>query len=302
MLGLGSFKKDVLMDDDARGPHEKPPYMGDDVAASIAWVDGDVVDAADATVPLTDDGFLRGDAVFESVLVRDGRTHALAGHLARMRRSADAIDLALPDLTGVVEDLLAAWNGSDGAMKLIVTRGGAVRGMMLEPSRWSDTIGLAVIEVPWRTAISGVKTLSYAVNQWTKREALKRGGDDALISDSGVVHELSTGTLVAVHDGSLSSPDADRLPILDSITLEELRRLVDVAPALLSVDDIATADELFVLSATRPVIGVDRLVLGDGSTVQFDAPGPCTVDAKRRLADWIHASLDGQGEGTGDIV
>jgi hypothetical protein len=40
------------------------------VGRPIAWVDGRVVPAGDATVPLTDDGFLRGDAIFEAVLVR----------------------------------------------------------------------------------------------------------------------------------------------------------------------------------------------------------------------------------------
>ena len=282
------------MDDDIVA-HAHTPHAGDDAVAAIAWVDGQVVDAASATVPLADDGFLRGDAVFESVLVHRGRTHALTGHLARMRRSADAIDLLLPDLSNVVEDLLDAWGERDGAMKLIVTRGGVVRGVMLEPSDWPDTVSLAVIEAPWRTPVSGVKTLSYAANQWAKREARSRGADDALIVDGGIVHELATGTLVLVRDGVLSTPDAERLPILGSVTLDELRRLVDVRPALPTIDDLSNADELFVISATRPVIGVHAVLVDGGRPLEFSAPGPVTVDARRRLAEQIRSMPDGRG-------
>lgn len=283
------------MADHSTTPQVPAAHAGDDAVAAIAWVDGRVVEAAQATVPLTDDGFLRGDAVFESVLVRAGRTHALAGHLARLRRSAAAIDLPLPDLTDVIEDLLDAWGERDGAMKLIVTRGGVVRGVMLEPSDWPQTVSLAVIEAPWRTPVSGVKTLSYAANQWAKREALARGADDALIIDGGIVHELATGTLVLVHDGVLSTPDAERLPILDSVTLDQLRRLMDVQPALPTVQDLSTATELFVVSATRPVIGVHTLVFDTSETVEFRAPGPVTLDAQRRLAEQIRSASDSRG-------
>lgn len=261
---------------------------------SIAWVDGRVVPAAEATVPLTDDGFLRGDAVFETVLVRGGRTHALDDHLARLRASAAMLDLRVPVLRQPVTDLLAAWGERDGALRLIVTRGGTVRGMLSTPT-WPETISLAVIEVPWRTALSGAKTLSYAVNQWAIRQARSLDADDAVIVDDGLLHELPTGTICLVNDGRVLTPDAQRLPILDSVTVRALSEVVEVERGTPSIVDLKQADELFVVSATRPVLPVDAVVIGPDDHLEFEAPGDITMRIREDLDAHIADTLDPMG-------
>jgi branched-chain amino acid aminotransferase len=257
----------------------------------IAWVDGRIVPASEATVPLTDEGFLRGDAVFEAVLVRGGRTHALEPHLTRMRRSAKTLELRLPVLRQVVADLLAAWGERDGALRLIVTRGGTVRGI-LGAVAWPDSISLAVVETPWRTALSGVKTLSYAANQWVLRTARACDADDGLIVDDGRVLELPTGAVVLVQDGQVSSPDPAQLPILDSVTVRSLAEVVDVARTTPDLDDLRRVDEVFVVSATRPVLPVHAVLLPDGSELELPAPGPVTDRIRARFAEHIAATLD----------
>jgi len=44
--------------------------------------------AAEATIPATDEGLLRGDGVFEVIRVYDGLPFAMEDHLARLQRSA----------------------------------------------------------------------------------------------------------------------------------------------------------------------------------------------------------------------
>jgi branched-chain amino acid aminotransferase len=261
------------------------------LARPIAWVDGRIVPASEATVPLTDEGFLRGDAIFEAILVRGGRTHALEPHLARMRRSAKALDLRLPVLRQVVADLLAAWGERDGALRLIVTRGGTVRGILGAVS-WPDSIALAVVQIPWRTAISGVKTLSYAANQWALRAARALDADDALIVEDGRVLELPTGAVCLIHGDRVSSPDPAELPILDSVTVRAVTEVVDVERTTPGLDELRTADEVFVVSATRPVLPVHAVLLPDGTELALPAPGPVTSDLATRFSQHIHATLD----------
>jgi branched-subunit amino acid aminotransferase/4-amino-4-deoxychorismate lyase len=256
----------------------------------IAWVEGRVLPASDATVPLLDEGFLRGDAVFEAVLVRGGRTFALEPHLSRLHRSGAALDLTIPDVRQVVVDLLVAWGERDGALRLIVTRGGTVRGL-LSAAAWPDTISLAVVEAAWRTALSGVKTLSYAANQWAIRVARTAEADDALIVDAGYVHELPTGSLCLVQDGRISTPDPARLPILDSVTVRSLEAVAEVDRAVPTLEDVAAADELFVVSATRPVLPVDTLVLSDRQ-IEFEAPGTVTARVQEAFEKHIGDHLD----------
>ena len=258
---------------------------------AIAWMDGDVLDAARATVPLMDDGVQRGDAVFEVVPVLDGRTHGLGPHLERMTRSAAALGIDLPDLGPVVRALLGAWTWQEGALKLIVTRSGTVRGI-LSASSWPGSLSLAVVEVPWQSALSGVKTLSYATNQWATRRARELGGDDALIVDGGFVMELPTGSIGVVKDGRVSTPDPAALPILDSVTMRSLAQATDVTYTSMRTDDLVDADELFVTSATRPVLGVHALSLGDGTRLRFPPTGPVTAGARSALASHMRATLD----------
>lgn len=261
--------------------------------APLAWADGQVLPARDATVPLTDEGFLRGDAIFEAVLVRHGRTHALEPHLARLHRSAAAVELTVDDraVQRAIGDLLRAWGERDGAVRVILTRGGVLRGL-IGAAEWPPSISLGVVEAPWRTAISGVKTLSYAANQWAVRQARALGADDALIVDGGIVHELPTGAVVLIHDGVCSTPDPDRLPILASVSIAALREVADVALVEPSLEDLLAADEVVVLSATRPCLPVHGLHLPDGRRHDLTAPGPVTQQLRTALEAHIASTLD----------
>jgi len=50
---------------------------------TLSSVNGELLPVAEATIPVTDEGLLRGDGVFEVMRLYDGRPFALAEHLAR---------------------------------------------------------------------------------------------------------------------------------------------------------------------------------------------------------------------------
>ena len=60
------------------------------------WLDGAIVDADQASVPVTDHGLLYGDGIFEGIRVFAGRVFRLDDHLARFAVSAKGIGLTLP--------------------------------------------------------------------------------------------------------------------------------------------------------------------------------------------------------------
>src|SRR5581483_11185561 len=55
---------------------------------SLASLDGEIMPAAEAAIPATDDGLIRGDGVFEVIRVYDGAPFALEDHFSRLERSA----------------------------------------------------------------------------------------------------------------------------------------------------------------------------------------------------------------------
>ncbi len=62
-------------------------------ANSLASLDGEIMLAGEATIPVTDEGLIRGDGVFEVIRVYDGSPYAFEEHLARLERSAGNLRL-----------------------------------------------------------------------------------------------------------------------------------------------------------------------------------------------------------------
>ena len=95
---------------------------------SLASVDGEIMPSAEATIPATDEGLLRGDGAFEMIRVYEGRPFALEDHLARLERSARNLRLPI-DLEAVRADahrlLAAAGPGpAHESLRIVLTRGG----------------------------------------------------------------------------------------------------------------------------------------------------------------------------------
>src|SRR3954471_20922827 len=108
-----------------RAGFAKPPRLRRSIGwagMELASVDGAVVPVAEATIPVTDEGLLRGDGVFEVLRLYGGRPYALAEHLERMTRSAE--NLRLPFDRGAVEGdvraLLEAAAPGDGLLRLVM--------------------------------------------------------------------------------------------------------------------------------------------------------------------------------------
>src|SRR5512136_2908352 len=71
-----------------------------------ASVDGVLCDAATATIPLWDDGLLRGDGAFEYIRCYAGHLFTLKEHLDRLERTCATLRLECP--RGLLEAELAA--------------------------------------------------------------------------------------------------------------------------------------------------------------------------------------------------
>jgi branched-chain amino acid aminotransferase len=255
----------------------------------LAILDGVVMDAAQAAIPVTDEGLLRGDGVFEVVHLYEGHPFALDEHLDRLGRSAAAIRLPI-DLDALRSDvaaILAEAEPADGALRLLVTRGGR-RIALLEPlKKLPDTISLATITYAPTRVLDGVKSLSYAANMLASRLAREAGADEALlVTPHGRVLEGPTTSFVYVLGGRLYTPPlSDR--ILDSITRRVLFAVTDVEERVTTLDDLRALEEAFLASSIREVHPVHAI---DGEPIE-GTPGPVTADVAGRVREHIAGAL-----------
>nr|MBA3300516.1 aminotransferase class IV [Thermoleophilaceae bacterium] len=175
--------------------------------SELASLDGAVGSAADAVIPATDDGLLRGDGVFEAVRVYDGRSYALDEHLDRMERSAENLRLEWPvpraQLEAEAAGLIQERGGSafDGVLRIVLTRGGR-RLLLTEPLPVGpERPRLAYVTFAPSRILDGVKSLSYGANMQASRLARERGFDEALmITPHGRVLEAPTASVFWVSE------------------------------------------------------------------------------------------------------
>lgn len=254
----------------------------------LACLDGNVLPVAEARIPVTDEGLLRGDGVFEVMRVYAGRPYAMAEHLERMERSAANLRLPL-DVDAMRADataLLEAAKPGDAQLRLVATRGGH-RIALLEPvADHPDGVRLGTVTYAPTRVLDGIKSLSYAGNMLATRVAQERGFDEALlVTPHGRVLEAPTSTFFWASGGSLLTPPLDE-HILASITRTRLMEVADVREAPCTRDDLAAADEAFLASTVREVQPVT--VIDDR-----ELPGarPLTLAAAEAFAERVQAEL-----------
>ncbi|MFI5780201.1 aminodeoxychorismate lyase [Nocardia sp. NPDC051570] len=255
----------------------------------LVTLDGVVRDPGEPLITADDIGVLRGDGVFETVLVRDGKACAIELHLARLRRSAEALELPVPDpgrWRTAVEAAAKEWGTErEGQLRLILTRGrdgvddaeGSAYVLVLpvaERVGKARAEGVSVITLtrgvsvdlaqnaPW--LLFGAKTLSYATNMAALRFAARMGADDVIFtSTEHRVLEGPRSTVVIQRDKQLITPPA-RQGVLPGITQRALFAEAEKAGWECRYEsfftaDLITAESIWLLSSVTLAARVSSL-------------------------------------------
>ncbi|MCP3817097.1 aminodeoxychorismate lyase [Streptomyces sp. A3M-1-3] len=269
------------------------------------WLDGTLRDAEGARVSVFDHGLTVGDGVFETLKAVDGRAFAVTRHLDRLARSARGLGLPEPDLDEVRRACAAVLDANPmalGRLRITYTGGlsplGSDRGdtgptlvvALGETKRRPDTT--AVITVPWtrneRSALTGLKTTSYAENVVALARAHQHGASEALFANT--VGQLCEGTgsnVFVVLDGELHTPPVAS-GCLAGITRALAVEWTGARETDLPQDVLERAEEIFLTSTLRDVQAVHRV---DGRE-QAGAPGPVTAKAMRIFDERAGSDLD----------
>lgn len=196
----------------------------------VVTLDGVVLEPGAPLLHADDLAAVRGDGVFETLLLRDGKPCLVESHLQRLSQSATLMDLPAPDLPAwrhAIEVAAKRWlsdTDAEGALRLIYSRGrengsAPTAYVMVNPvperiaSVRRDGISAITLDrglpveinaMPWLMA--GAKTLSYAVNMAALRHAARQGADDVIfVSSDGYILEGPRSTVVIATDGLMGA-------------------------------------------------------------------------------------------------
>ncbi len=268
------------------------------------YLNGAWVAEGDAKVSVFDRGFLFADAIYEVTAIIHGKLVDYPGHLARLKRSLDALGIAMPVAEAELLDLhkeIARRNGiEDGLIYLQVSRGVQDRDFVfpeaMEPTfvmftrprrcwtipKWKT--GLSVKTVPeGRWSDRQIKTVQLLYSSLRKTEANRQGYDDVSVCRKWPHHEASSANFhIVTQEGVLVTRDLSNA-LLHGITrgsILHLARQADlkVEEGAFTPEEAKAASEAFVTSATSfvtPVVRMDGVTIGNGEV------GPIS----RRLLD-----------------
>lgn len=277
------------------------------------YLDGALVDSAEAKISVFDHGLLYGDGVFEGIRLYGGNVFRLEQHLERLEYSAKAILLTMPwsrkELADAVCETCRANQLRDAYIRLVVTRGvgdlGLSPWLCKKPSVFiiADKIalypakyyveGLEIVTVPTRrvnpAALSpAIKSLNYLNNILAKIEAKQFGALEAImLNDQGFVAECTGDNIFVIHKGKIFTPAAQQ-GALKGITRDAVFDLaaelnIPIEEHDLTRYDVWNADEVFLTGTGAEVIPVVKL---DGRQIGDGKPGPIfsrVLEAFRRL-------------------
>ncbi|MGH3010895.1 MAG: branched-chain amino acid transaminase [Gaiellaceae bacterium] len=291
-------------------------------ATEKIWMNGELVDWADATVHVGAHGLHYGSGVFEGI--RCYETDAgpavfrLTDHLKRLHQSADLLHMELPysveELRAASHEVIAANGLSECYLRPIAFYGYGELGVhpgtnpvdvVLMTWPWGAYLGEEALSKGIRAKVSSWKRVGpntiphvakatgiYLNSMLAVIEATRAGYEEAiLLTDDGHVADGSGENVFVVKDEIISTPDlsASILPGITRQVVMEIAQTLGYAvhERRLIRSDLYVADELFMCGTAAevtPVRSVDDHEIGD--------PGPVT----KAIQDVFYAAVRGRDE------
>jgi len=272
----------------------------------VLWMNGEFVPENEARISIFDDGFTRGDAVFDAARTFGGKPFQLPEHLTRLARSCEALKLkpalSLEQLVEIAHDVVrknafALPKHGDFWIDFRVTRGGhrdsfspqASTIVLCDPipfkSRaafYRDGIRLvtpSIRRTPPSSVSPRIKSHNYLNFVLAEQEVKDNtpGAWALLLDERGNLAEGSSSNVFVVQGNELFTPREQMvLPGITRATVMKLARDLgySVVEKDLDLRDTYLADEVFLTSTSLCACGVSQI---NGRPVRNGAFGPVTT-------------------------
>jgi branched-chain amino acid aminotransferase len=290
------------------------------------WMDGELVDWADAKIHVLTHTLHYGSGVFEGVRAyptdRGPAIFRLREHIDRLFVSASIFLIEVPfsveEIMEACREIVRVNDLHDGCyLRPLVYLGYGEMGLNPLPC----TVNVSVAAWPWGTYLgddgvaNGVRmkisswqrhdpnavptaakgTGMYVNSSLAKVEALKAGYDEAiLLAPDGNVSECTGENIFIVRNGKILTPPSSDSGALEGITQKSVEAIArdighEVEYHQLIRTDLYTAEEAFLTGTAAevvPIQSVDDRIVGQGK------PGPITKQIQEIYFDTVRGKVD----------
>ena len=259
-------------------------------------------------------GLLNGWGLFTTIRIHDGIPFAFERHWSRLERDAERTRCPFPFVAETVREQLAMllqantvregaariyaiynqvgfWRSAENFPRVDLLLCSADLPSYREPSR----LGLREFGRYAASPLAGVKVLSWLDNVWNYYEAQQAGFDEVvLLNERGEVAECTAANIFCVRGGRVTTPPLNS-GCLSGITRSVLLEIgasvgVEVKEAVLRPDDLYAADEVFISSTNRSMLGVSEI---NGHQIAT-APGPVTLKMENAFGEYVKRYIAGK--------
>ena len=252
-------------------------------------------------------GVICGWGLFTTLRIVDGEAFAFERHWRRLEKDAAIIRMPMPYAGPRVrvnlQEVIRANDVIEGCARiyLVYNQVGFWRSDEAVPAvdlviytaplpAYREPVRLTLREQGRHAAspLAGVKTISWLTNVWSVAEAQKEGFDEViLLNERGEVAECTAANVYLVKDDLILTPPLSS-GCLEGVTRGVLFEIageagVSVKEQVLRPEDLYEADEVFISSTNRNVIGVGEVAGRDLA----GAPGPVTKRVEEALASYV---------------
>lgn len=241
-------------------------------------------------------GVICGWGLFTTLRIVDGEAFAFERHWRRLEKDAAIVRMPMPYAGPRVrvnlQEVIRANEVTDGCARiyLVYNQVGFWRSEETMPEvdlviytaplpAYREPVRLSLREQGRHAAspLAGVKTISWLPNVWSVAEAQKEGFDEViLLNERGEVAECTAANVYMVKGDTILTPPLSS-GCLEGVTRGVLFEIageagVGVKEQVLRPEDLYGADEVFISSTNRNVIGVGEIA----GNALAGAPGPVT--------------------------
>jgi len=252
-------------------------------------------------------GVICGWGLFTTLRIVDGEAFAFERHWRRLEKDAATIRMPMsyagPRVRVNLQEVIRANGVTEGCARiyLVYNQVGFWRSEEAMPpvDLVIYTAPLPTYREPVRLSVrahgrhaasplAGVKTISWLANVWSVAEAQKEGFDETiLLNERGEVAECTAANVYLVKGDTILTPPLSS-GCLEGVTRAVLFEIageagVSVKEQVLRPEDLYGADEVFISSTNRNVIGVGEIA---GHTLA-GAPGAVTKRVDEAFAAYV---------------